>query len=102
MRQWDATQPRWKCPLNLLLVPEGWQLTLLAQLTVANGKKRTRCVVTTERKGLGEISGESQSYISTAATGHRHLQNFDSLKQKQVNTCNSQMDSLERILPVLS
>lgn len=100
MRQWDTTQPRWKCALNLLLVPEGWRLTLLAQLTVANGKKRTRCVETTERKGLGKIPGVSQSYISTAVTGH--LQNFDSLKQKQVNTCNSQMDSLERILPVLS
>ena len=88
--------------MNLFLVPEGWQPTVLAQLTVANGTKRSRCVETTERKGLGKISRTSQSYTSTAITGHCHLQNFDSLKQKQVNTCNSQMDSLERILPVLS
>lgn len=67
-----------------------------------NGKKRIRCSETSGRKGLGKISGEClnpTSYISTAKIGHCYLQNADTLKQKRINTCKSQMREYVQSLP---
>ena len=63
-----------------------------------------------ERKGLDarrqaqegireNIWGMSQSYISTAKIGHCYLQNADTLKQKRINTCKSQMREYVQSLP---
>lgn len=52
------------------------------------------------QEGIREnIWGMSQSYISTAKIGHCYLQNADTLKQKRINTCKSQMREYVQSLP---
>ena len=99
MRQWDVTQTRWKCPLNPSLVSEGWKLPHFARFNVANGKKRIRCSETKGRKGLGKRPGHVSVIHLYCTTGHCYLQNADSLKQKRVNSCKSQMREYAQYLP---